>query len=316
MLGLLLLLASLSFAQKRCDQLMNEFKCPYGGRWVKWQQEWSGFRPDTANSQYNKTFADNYYYYDKTWPQKIGDGIDVLVTPPECSLTDPLPGCNPECPRTGNPVPNCPYTKYDLTDKNAVDSSDGKTRLFRPGGFKYGILAIYNQPPVCVCVDNSYDRNVEIAIETLTPNARVCVLDATKADTNSNQNPGEVSDCDEGRFYKCFPSQTDQDLIFRIYCDAGCEDENVELFYRARMSPYRWTVTRDATGYAAGSNPTEMWCDYIPGEEPERMQYPLDIADVVPDNYKLPNQSSAANHVSISTTLVAIGVFVTTLLCL
>ena len=70
-----------------------------------------------------------------------------------------------------------------------------------------------------------------------------------------------------------------------------------------------------------GAYPTEMWCDELPGQTPyregaNRMQYPLDVAEVVPEGYRPPKQPSAASSVGISSFLVVISTFVTALLCI
>ena len=89
----LLLLVNLAHSQARCSKLVNEFKCPYGGKWVIWEQIWSGF-DDFGN--YAAENNDQYYFYDEKWAELMNIALSVTVTPPQCVLNEiGKPSCNP-----------------------------------------------------------------------------------------------------------------------------------------------------------------------------------------------------------------------------
>jgi len=158
-----------------------------------------------------------------------------------------------------------------------------------PVGFRLYTLPIYQEPPICMIVEDSRNKKVEILIESEVENANLCVTDASYDGVATND-VGSVKICGSGKVYACFTAATTEsndDFGFYVSCEEGCEDGDVDIWMRVRHSQYNWN--RGKTGVA---DDLEHWCEgekatTIPGSDPndgDAPKYYTYPSDLVPDN--------------------------------
>jgi len=149
-----------------------------------------------------------------------------------------------------------------------------------PAGFIHAKLREYNDPPVCVFVPSAGGHVIEIRVEPEESGNTVCVGDMYD-DIEERNNPGQITTCDDSRLRTCF---SDGDLKknendktpgypFIIDCKEGCEDGDINLWFRARMSDTKWT---EVENQAADSN-MEMWCNWMDRNATEWDTYPSEM---------------------------------------
>ena len=116
---------------------------------------------------------------------------------------------------------------------------------YRPLGFRYAELGVYNDPTICLHVETGVQGyKVELMVYTITRDASICVEDMS-ADDYNQQETGAVSACDSQYVYKCFDANTDEDeLHVSIFCQTNCEDINVQVLWRFRRSSLTWDDSR------------------------------------------------------------------------
>jgi len=203
--------------------------------------------------------------------------------------------------------------------------ADGATVY--PAGFRDYTLGRYNDPPVCMFVPGSKNKKVEILIESQMENVNLCVTDA---DYNgmSNNNVGAVSNCGTGKIYACFTAaqaeaasgQTAQNFGFIVTCDQGCEDMDIDILIRVRLSSQTWDDGK--TGVA---DDLEHWCEGERGktftinnvEQEGKLfyTYPSDLVPDEPSSYPFHIQqifgmnagSSTKPHMWLVSSLALVG---------
>lgn len=159
-------------------------------------------------------------------------------------------------------------------DTNAYDN------MYYPAGFVHAKLREFNDPPVCVFVPSAGGRVIEIRIEPEESGNTVCFNDLHD-DTEERNNPGQITTCDDTRLRACFPDgdlkRNDQDKTpgfpFFINCVEGCEDSDVNLWFRARASDTTWA---DVQNQKAEEN-IEMWCAWMDQNDTKWDTYPSEI---------------------------------------
>lgn len=150
-----------------------------------------------------------------------------------------------------------------------------------PAGFVHAKLREFNDPPVCVFIPSAGGRVIEIRVEPEESGNTVCFNDLHD-DTEERNNPGQITTCDDTRLRTCF---SDGDLKkddaanvpgfpFFINCVEGCEDSDVNLWFRARASEQTWA---EVENQAAEEN-IEMWCTWMDRNDTKWDTYPSEIA--------------------------------------
>jgi len=166
-------------------------------------------------------------------------------------------------------------------------AKNGTAGDIHPAGFRLYNLAQYQEPPICMLVGGSRNKKVEILIESELDNANLCITDASYEGVATND-VGNVKNCGSGKIYACFTaaSQEDSNQNFGFYvsCEEGCEDSDVDVWIRVRISNQNWDAGK--TGVA---DDLEHWCEKERGTNvdsdddtsPKYYTYP---SDLVPDN--------------------------------
>jgi len=159
-----------------------------------------------------------------------------------------------------------------------------------PAGFKSYSLGIYNEPPVCMFVPGSRNKKIEILIESPMENVNLCISDADY-DGWSNNNVGSVTNCGTGKLYACFTAARAEgrgNFGFIVKCEEGCEDMEIDLWIRVRLSDQTWDAGK--TGVA---DDLEHWCEGergntftdSNGDEQMYYTYPSDLIPDEPSQY-------------------------------
>jgi len=149
--------------------------------------------------------------------------------------------------------------------------AEGDSTIY-PAGFRQFNLARYSEPPICMKVGddnnsgdkfNSRDKKVEILMESPMENANLCINDVSYSGVGNN-NVGSVSNCGTGKIYACFTAATNTGDNFGFYvdCKEGCEDMDIDVWIRVRVSEKSWDEGKETT-----ADDLEHWCEQERGEE-------------------------------------------------
>jgi len=148
-----------------------------------------------------------------------------------------------------------------------ADEANGATVY--PAGFQRYTLGWYNNPPICMKVEGSHDKKVEILLESDTENANLCLHDASDMSVDLNE-VGSVSNCGTGKLYACFTAATAEDTAdtssgedfgFYVFCNgSGCEQSDLTVRMRIRLSEQSWD-----DGKTDLTDDLEHWCEYERG---------------------------------------------------
>lgn len=145
-----------------------------------------------------------------------------------------------------------------------------------PAGFTHARLREYNDPPVCVYIPNAAGHVIEIRVDPDESGNTVCVNDLAD-DIESKNNPGQNTACDDSQLRTCFSdgdtSTADKGFAFYVNCEEGCEDGDVNMWIRARVSDMKWATVESQD---ADTN-IEMWCMWMDRDTPEWDTYPSNI---------------------------------------
>jgi len=206
---------------------------------------------------------------------------------------------------------------------NGTEPIEGAGGVF-PAGFRPYTLSHYSEPPICMLVPESGDKKVEILLESPLGNANLCIHDASYDKVGQN-NVGNIENCGTGKIYACFTAATvatdgqdPEDFGFYVSCDQGCEDSDVDVWIRVRISPTSWDQGK--TGVA---NDLEHWCEkergtHVGGEDDLDSAlyytYPSDLVPDEPSEYPFHirqifgrNAGSQPRPVWITTALAVVG---------
>jgi len=176
---------------------------------------------------------------------------------------------------------------------------DGKSGVF-PAGFRQFTLTRYSEPPICIKVGDdsntndpytSADKKVEILLESPMENVNLCIHDAKYTGTGNND-VGSVSNCGTGKLYACFTAATYsednsgnavfENFGFYVDCETGCEDMDIDVWIRIRVSEKSWDEGKETT-----ADDLEHWCEAERGteldDEGEAQLYYTYPSDLLPD---------------------------------
>jgi len=121
----------------------------------------------------------------------------------------------------------------------------------RPLGFKVGRYIYNDQESICVKVENTEGRKVEVKFET-EPASVLCVRSTTGVENEQFC----IAD-KQGKMCEDFQAGGDGSTIFEFFCNGQCAEADVTFWYRFTVCPY------------TNSNDCEMWCfnrdDEYPG---------------------------------------------------
>lgn len=138
----------------------------------------------------------------------------------------------------------------------------GDRQELYPVGFRRFVLPWYNEPPLCMRVPGSGDKKIEVLLESDLENANFCIHDASDVGVNTND-VGDVNTCGSGQVYACFTAATtnairgtNRDFGFYISCQDGCEQMDMSVWVRVRLSEMSWQ-----DGKSGVSDDLEMWCE-------------------------------------------------------
>jgi len=153
-----------------------------------------------------------------------------------------------------------------------------------PAGFKNYVLGQYSEPPICMLVEGSSDKKVEILMESPLENANLCIRDASYTGAGNNE-VGNIENCGSGKIYACFTAATQDgdDFGFYVTCEEGCEDMEVDVWIRVRVSPRSWDQGKDDL-----ETDLEHWCaeergTHIDSEDYDSHLFYTYPSDLIPD---------------------------------
>lgn len=153
-----------------------------------------------------------------------------------------------------------------------------------PAGFRLYTLKQYSEPPICMTISQSRNKKVEVMMEADLGNANLCITDASYSGVATND-VGNIKNCGTGKVYACFTAATaasNANFQFYVSCESGCEDSDVGVWIRVRISELDWTVGKTNT-----TNDLEHWCEAERGtyfdENTEEHLYYTYPSDLVPD---------------------------------
>jgi len=172
---------------------------------------------------------------------------------------------------------------------------DGASGVY-PAGFRNFQLPRYSEPPICVMVGDhedmindkftSRDKKVEILMESPMENANLCINDASYTGVGNN-NVGSVQNCGTGKVYACFTAASSEDENFGFYvdCKEGCEDMEIDVWIRIRVSDKSWDEGKSTT-----EDDLEHWCEQergtvMDGNDEMYYTFPSDLLPDKPSKY-------------------------------
>jgi len=195
-----------------------------------------------------------------------------------------------KCPDGYDEWDDVDSAEWNFDDDWEDQISDGDTVY--PAGFRNYTLGRYNEPPVCMFVDGSRNKKIEILMESPMENVNLCITDADY-DGISNNEVGAVQNCGTGKIYACFTAAQAEDTEnfgFIVSCEEGCEDMDIELWIRVRLSTRNWDAgktdtTTDLEHWCEGERGTTFMIDDV--EQPGKYYYtyPSDLIPDEPSNY-------------------------------
>jgi len=205
---------------------------------------------------------------------------------------------NRKCPDGYDEWEDVDSADWDFDDDWEDKIADGQT--IYPAGFRNYTLGRYNEPPVCVFVDQSKNKKIEILIESPMENVNLCITDASYNGI-SNNNVGSVDNCGTGKIYACFTAalaenlqddgtgvEAQENFGFYVSCQEGCEDMAIDVWIRVRLSTQSWDMGKNGT-----DTDLEHWCEgergntFTDGDGVEQnlYTYPSDLIPDEPSNY-------------------------------
>lgn len=153
-----------------------------------------------------------------------------------------------------------------------------------PAGFKNFVLGQYSEPPICMLVEGSSDKKIEVLMESPLENANLCIRDASYTGAGNNE-VGNIENCGSGKIYACFTAATQDgdDFGFYVTCEEGCEDMEVDVWIRVRISPISWDDGKENL-----ESDLEHWCEGERGAHINRTDYDTPLfytypSDLIPD---------------------------------
>jgi hypothetical protein len=171
-----------------------------------------------------------------------------------------------------------------------------------PNGFRKGQVFEDNNPPFCFNVANIANKRVQVKLQTVDDQARLCVRDV---------NPGGVDTCFRGSHTACFGGLdplTANNLQLMVYIDSAGATTATPFWYRVRTSSVTWTLADEADRANSAESNLEMWCS-MQAQQTDLMKFPKDLRSVVP-----PTLAAVKGPVSAAPTAAAASGLVAALL--
>jgi len=172
------------------------------------------------------------------------------------------------------------FWKFDWTAPpgNVIDPVTGLNKF--PNGFRTGMMYAENTPPMCVNFPNSRDSIVSVMVQSLVPDAKICIQ-SQEYDATSYEPTMLVPRCDYGTVTACFPAPRDQDFNLMVTCP-HCE-ESTGFYYKLQKSQKRDATDPDMSA----TNQVDMWCMMMQGEQsfktPQEIDLTIDPSIVIPE---------------------------------
>jgi len=116
-------------------------------------------------------------------------------------------------------------------------------------------------------------------------NANLCINDAAYAGVGNN-NVGSGMNCGTGKIYACFTAATatNENFGFFVDCKEGCEDMDIDVWIRIRVSDRSWDEGKTDT-----ESDLEHWCEQERGNTNVQgnmyYTYPSDLLPDEPSDY-------------------------------
>jgi hypothetical protein len=111
----------------------------------------------------------------------------------------------------------------------------------------FDALAQENNPSFGVRVPNSQSTKIQLIVETMQPEAMVCVRDLSPMFNMAAR--GAVNQCASQRLIACFDASSVTTYTdFVLYCNQGCRSAQTDFWYRIVVSSTSWTNPTDANG--------------------------------------------------------------------
>jgi len=157
-----------------------------------------------------------------------------------------------------------------------------------PAGFKPFVLTHYSEPPICILTTNTRDKKIEILMESPMDNVNLCINDAAYSGAGTND-VGAIQNCGTGKIYACFTAaeaDTNENFGFYVDCEEGCEDMDIDVWIRVRVSDRSWDAGKTDT-----ASDLEHWCERERGESLNDdgvtmyYTYPSDLLPDKPSKY-------------------------------
>lgn len=152
-------------------------------------------------------------------------------------------------------------------------------QFFFPNGFRKGQVFEDNNPPFCFRVSGTKNRQVQVMIQTVDEQARLCIKDVH----TGTRAAGSIDKCFTDRTTACFGGMTNTDgLQLMVYADSAGATSSTPFWYRVRVSEGTWDLSgREGARADSARESLEMWCD-MQDQDTMLMQFPRDLRSLVP----------------------------------
>lgn len=130
-----------------------------------------------------------------------------------------------------------------------------------PNGFRKGQVYENNDPPFCFYVPSVRNKQVQIMIQTVDSQARLCLKDTVGTQGQGGTAMGGAIDrCFTGSTTACFGGYSYNDyLSFVVYTDSTAATTATPFWYRVRTSAVSWSLS-DSDASNSAISTLEMWC--------------------------------------------------------
>ena len=126
-------------------------------------------------------------------------------------------------------------------------------QFYFPNGFRKGQVYEDNNPPFCFAVSGTLNKQVQVMLQTVDDQARLCIRD-------TNAGAGGIDRCFSDKTVACFGGMTyASSITLMVYIDSRGATTATAFWYRVRVSEVAWDLTGAARGNSAIQN-LEMWC--------------------------------------------------------
>lgn len=177
-----------------------------------------------------------------------------------------------------------------------------------PNGFRKGQVYENNDPPFCFYVPSVRNKQVQIMIQTVDSQARLCLKDTVGTQGQGGTAMGGAIDrCFTGSTTACFGGYSYNDyLSFVVYTDSTAATTATPFWYRVRTSAVSWSLS-DSDASNSAISTLEMWC-MQQDQQPLLMRFPKELRSVVPPASKQTVQGAATSQSVSIVSVLALAV--------